>query len=402
VQIEFARGARVVLEGPAAFELVSSEEGRLLYGKLRAHVATPALGFRIDSAAFKLVDHGTDFGCNVPAQGQPQVFVFKGEVEVAPRNPGQSKQSLKANQAVAVTASGLQAIPASGGSFLGEVELAQREFSDFSERLANWRRSSRDLSAHSDVLLHFTFENHQPWERVVRNQARNAKPSTDATLVGCDWTEGRWPGKGAVEFIRSDDRIRVNVPGEYKALTYLVWVRVDSLPNHYSSLAMTESLEVGEVHWALTQDGGLLIGARLSPPTSPSDWSGFTKLKVLTSERLGSWVMLASTYDTSTSMVSHYVNGQRVSLAKVDAPSWLRLDNIEIGNWGVRGDDPRWARLQKAGSLALNRSFKGRMDEFALLATALSAEEILAIYEYGKPAASDLQVAGQPKATNQN
>jgi hypothetical protein len=401
VQIEFARSARVVLEGPAEFQLVSSEEGYLKSGRLRAQVAEPARGFRLACAAFDLVDHGTEFGCQVPSQGPPEVHVFKGSVELKQKQTGQPNR-VEANHAVAVSSTGFQTIPILGSAFMGEQELAQREQSAFSERLANWRQNSRQINEHSNILLHYTFEDHPAWERTLRNQARNAASGTDASLVGCNWVQGRWPGKGAVEFVRSDDRIRVNVPGRFRALTYVAWLRVDSLPNHYSSLAMTESLKVGEVHWALTQEGGLLIGARHSPPTDPSDWSSFTKLDVLTPDRLGSWIMLASTYDTSNATVSHFVNGQQVCQAPVDSPPFLVLGDIEIGNWGVRADDPRWARLQQAGSQILNRSFKGRLDEFALFSTALSGEAIRAMYEYGKTASFSLQLAGTPPRSNAN
>jgi ferric-dicitrate binding protein FerR (iron transport regulator) len=402
VQIEFARGARVVLEGPAEFELVSSEEGYLKTGRLRAQAAEPSRGFRVRSATFAVVDHGTEFGCHVPAQGTAEVHVFKGSVEVSAQQTGQPARSLGANEAVAVASDGFRSIPVSGASFLSDQELALREQTDFSQRLANWRLNTRQISEQSNLLVHYTFENHATWERSLRNEARQAIPGTDASLVGCNWVQGRWPGKGAVEFVRNDDRIRVHVPGEFRALTYLAWVRVDSLPNHYSALTMTESLKVGEVHWALTPEGGLLLGARHAPPGSQDDWSSLTKTNVLTPERLGVWLMLASIYDTVNSTVTHFVNGQQLGQVKVDAPPSLSLGDIEIGNWGVRADDPRWTRLQQAGSLILNRSFKGRLDEFALFSTALSPEEIRAIYEFGKPASFAVQLAGSPEKTTTN
>jgi hypothetical protein len=398
VQIEFTRGARVVLEGPAAFELVSSEEGHLESGRVRAHVDGPASGFRITSAAFDLVDHGTDFGCQVPAQGPAEVHVFKGAVEMAPHQQGESARSLTANQAVAVTTNGVQNISVNAGVFLGEQELAQRELSDFNERYASWRQYSHLLSEHTNILLHYTFEDHNTWERGLPNQARNAIPGTDAALVGCNWSQGRWPGKGAVEFIRTDDRIRVHVPGEFRSLTFLAWLRVDSLPNHYTSLAMTESLEVGEVHWAIASPGNLLLAARKVPPTNPGDWEGATALGALKPEMAGAWVMIASVYDADQSTVTHFVNGDMVGRSmKIEFPEKLKLGNFEIGNWGVRADDPRWARLKQAGSVILNRSFKGRIDEFALFTAPLSAEEIHKIYDHGKPVSSAMQVAALPE-----
>lgn len=72
------------------------------------------------------------------------------------------------------------------------------------------------------------------------------------------------------------------------------------------------------------------------------------------------------------------------------------MGNLEIGNWGVAVHDPRWERLRKAGSIDSNRSFKGRLDEFALIAQPLSAAEIRAIYEYGKPLAAGAVLAAGP------
>jgi hypothetical protein len=173
---------------------------------------------------------------------------------------------------------------------------------------------------------------------------------------------------------------------------------VDSLPNHYTSLAMTESLEVGEVHWAIASPGDLLLAARKVPPTNPGDWEGATALGALKPEMAGAWVMIASVYNADQSTVTHFVNGDMVGRSmKIEFPEKLKLGNFEIGNWGVRADDPRWARLKQAGSIILNRSFKGRIDELALFTAPLSAEEIHKIYDHGKPVSSAMQVAALPQ-----
>ena len=396
VQIEFTRGARVLLEGPAEINLISSDEAYLKSGRLRAQVPPAAGGFRITSARFTLLDRGTEFGCLIPPEGEPEVHVFKGAVDLSPTQPTRTKQSLKANQAVAVCPTGLRTIPLQRQRFLGEAELARREQSDFEARLANWRRETRSLAAITNTVVHYTFEDWRPWERTLRNEVKAPLPGTDAVLVGCNRAEGRWPGKGAVEFSRPDDRIRVKVPGRFRALTFLAWIRVDSLPNHYSSLAMTESLEVGEVHWALTQNGGLLLSARRRPPTNPADWSGCLVPKVIKTEMLGTWMLFVSVLDTQARTVTHFVNGERVGQGTVASPPFLALGNLEIGNWGVSVQDPRWERLRMAGSTISNRSFKGRLDEFALIAQPLSPAEIRAIYDYGKPLAAGAVLAAGP------
>jgi ferric-dicitrate binding protein FerR (iron transport regulator) len=81
-QIEFYNGATVILQGPAAFQLISRSEGYCERGKLRATVPPQAQGFRIGSPKLDLVDRGTEFGLEVGAGDSTEVHVFQGKVEL--------------------------------------------------------------------------------------------------------------------------------------------------------------------------------------------------------------------------------------------------------------------------------------------------------------------------------
>ena len=83
-QIEFDRGARVLLEGPAELVLVSGSEARLVHGKLTARVPAAACGFTILSPQGKIVDLGTEFGLSVDEEGETTVRVFDGLVAAFP------------------------------------------------------------------------------------------------------------------------------------------------------------------------------------------------------------------------------------------------------------------------------------------------------------------------------
>ena len=83
-QIEFDRGARVILQGPAELVLVSGSEARLVHGTLTARVPTPARGFTILSPRGKVVDLGTEFGLSVDDEGETTVRVFDGQVAAFP------------------------------------------------------------------------------------------------------------------------------------------------------------------------------------------------------------------------------------------------------------------------------------------------------------------------------
>jgi hypothetical protein len=90
-EVRFRSGARIVLEGPAAFEIGADNSGRLRVGKLVAQVPHQAAGFEIQTPAARVIDRGTEFAIVVeqPAGNDPnalatEVHVLAGHVEVAP------------------------------------------------------------------------------------------------------------------------------------------------------------------------------------------------------------------------------------------------------------------------------------------------------------------------------
>jgi hypothetical protein len=82
-EVEFDRGARVILKGPAALELLSDNEARLLSGSMTARVPEPAHGFTVYSPQGKVVDLGTEFGVSVDDPGTTSVRVFSGALTAA-------------------------------------------------------------------------------------------------------------------------------------------------------------------------------------------------------------------------------------------------------------------------------------------------------------------------------
>ena len=123
-QIEFSRGARVVIEGPAEFQLVSENEGQLRFGKLWARVPPSAQGFKVSAPSFTAVDLGTEFGCKVPQGGPAEVHVFEGAVEV--RDAAAKTRQMRAKEGVEISGAATREILAQRSAFLGEAQLPQR------------------------------------------------------------------------------------------------------------------------------------------------------------------------------------------------------------------------------------------------------------------------------------
>ncbi|WP_166831915.1 carbohydrate-binding protein [Thalassoroseus pseudoceratinae] len=81
----FPWGTEVALEAPAEFEFCEDGSKFLRNGQLVAKVSAEDSGFTIDTPAIRLIDLGTEFGLSTNSQGESEVHVFKGSVEVRPR-----------------------------------------------------------------------------------------------------------------------------------------------------------------------------------------------------------------------------------------------------------------------------------------------------------------------------
>ncbi|MCO6044663.1 FecR domain-containing protein [Aeoliella sp. ICT_H6.2] len=79
-KLTFESGAQLILQGPTEFEVVSSMDGSLPFGKLRALCPVQAHGFKIATPTAQVVDLGTEFGMQVDGLGETEVHVFAGEV----------------------------------------------------------------------------------------------------------------------------------------------------------------------------------------------------------------------------------------------------------------------------------------------------------------------------------
>lgn len=382
VQIEFSRGARVVLEGPADFQLLTDNSAYLESGKLRAQVPEPAHGFTVKTSSFAVVDYGTEFGCSLLPSVAPQVHVFNGLVGV---QGGQSaERKLRQNQAVEVEPDKLTDIPARRDQFLSDEELARRERASVQGRLVAWHHASQALSEHPATLVHLDFEGDRGWSRSVTNRAWRAVPGSPASMVGCQFVDGRWPGKGAVEFTRPEDRLRLNLPGGYESMTLLAWVRVDSMPERPQSLIMADGMGTGDVQWYISRWGEVGFGVHIGKTGDPTGWRYHHSEPVFTPETMGSWVCIASVYENSTDTVTHYFNGQPIGADHLGVRALLQLETFEIGNWALRDGEQWRAGIVPRSAKDNARNLQGRIDEVAIVSAPLSPEEIRHYYEIGR------------------
>ena len=359
-QFEFYSGAQVIVEGPAEFELISAYNARCLKGKIRARVPMQARGFSIQTPSFELIDLGTEFGMDVSTSGAANVRVFDGEVELHTEN--HAKQSVLGGQTIAIDAKGNSSLTQNESSLYPDfAEVQSRADSEAMAKLERWKKWNESLRSDSRVVARFDFE-----DRTIDQGA----------IVGCRWTEGRWPGKDALEFRHTGDRVRVAIPGKFPQLTLMTWIRLDALPRlRHQALLLTDEYRPDHIHWQIPPIGGLALKARLKRGESIVKPGQIRN--VFDQNALGVWSHVCSTFSQQEGMVRHYLNGKEVSEHVFDYDRPLQIGVGDIGNWSVpakmlRGPGPP-------------RNFVGVMDEMTIWNVALSADEIHDIYQQHRP-----------------
>lgn len=379
VELEFFNGARVVIEGPADLQLVSGGEFICRSGKVSAYVPRQARGFKIITPSARVVDLGTAFGLNV-SDVNSDVHVFEGKVEVS-EFTAKKARTLLAGQAATLDKAGVwQDIALNRATFATPGELDSQEAIAQARLFAEWRAASAKWRKDPSLVTYFDFEEGNNRERLLKNISDNAKAETDGVVIGAGWGEGRWPAKRGLDFKNLGDRVRLQIPGEYDAITLHTWVQVGNLKRTFNSLLMCDGFRMGKVHWQLDKNGAIVICIQNQEGTHGASHHSPV---VITPERYGEWVQIATTVDMDKKKVKFYLDGALVGETNTSVKPPMRFGYVEIANWNSA----------EVGTSQPFRSFIGKMDEFALFSRALSADEIAQLYLAGHPSSMQLSQA---------
>jgi hypothetical protein len=377
VQLEFLSGANVVVEGPAELDLKSTKLIVCHRGKLRVRVPEQAKGFSVDTPHHRAVDLGTEFGVSVGDGDTSEVHVFQGEVELFDLDQIQHQVESSAPETLRIGA-GLRTsgdgaeerIAANSDKFIDVERMLRIQSKEGQSRFSAWQQQSRRWQTDSHAVLYFGFDGHKPSARVLHNNGPSKLASLNGAIVGCRWTEGRWPGKVALEFKGIEDRVRLSIPGEFRSITLSCWIRIDGFDRRLGSIFLTDGHDVGEPHWQITNNGQLLLGVEADPLQSQEYLSG----SVLRPTDLGRWVHIACVYNDEKLEVAHFIDGDRVYSHPITRHVPLRFGPVELGNWVP--EDLKNDRI---------RNLNGRLDEFLLLDRSMTDDEIRDLYVAGRP-----------------
>ena len=380
-QIELFSGVTLVVEGEAEFEIVSPMEMTVLRGKVRARVPEPAHGFRIHTSEGEVVDLGTEFALNVtPANAE--VHVFDGVVEWHPRT--EAMRHLSEGEAIRWGADdkGTE-LAANSADFAGIGDLREKLASARQSRRENWERFRENLQRDPRLIAYYQMETAETGNLRLPNEAGG--DASEGAIVAAARVADRWgTPAGALDFSPTGSRVRVSVPGEYRSLTLMTWVRINSLDRWYNSLFLTDGHDLHEPHWQIMDDGRLFFSVKhrdvLDRKKGGKDKHIFYSPPFWNASLSGQWLMIATVYDVDAKKVTHFLNGRALSQETI--PSDYLVETVSIGAASIGNWSEPMYRKDAAFTI---RNLNGGMDEFAIFAAALAPEEISEIYEHGKP-----------------
>jgi hypothetical protein len=372
-QITYYNGAVVLLEGPASFTVDSEKSGFLSRGKLTARADTKeSRQFAILTPDARFVDLGTEFGVKIDDKGRAAVAVFAGKVNAeAKRADGRWSNPVSLSKG--------EAALCEGAKFTTQVAL-RSDFPMLQPQLPSapdflrWQDASRELQKRQDLLAYYDFQPDPANPKVLPNRALTGAP-LDGEILNAAWVEGRFSDKKALEFISADAGVRVNLPGEYRQLTVIAWIRSKQLENKYNGILMSDDwYGLKKLHFQLQGSGQIIIDIYGQPNKQENGQDDYCSIKAIPADCLHRWCMIAGVINTPN-QTSLYLNGEYFeTLKSVQVPA-VQIGSAMIGTWN-KGN---------AKDLDAIRNFSGRLDELMIFHSALTAEEIKRIYESGKP-----------------
>jgi hypothetical protein len=384
-EIEFYSGTRIILEGPSVLDLTSENSATLGEGRIRANIPKQSHGFTLTTSQLEMVDQTGEFGVSIEQDGHvTEIHCFLGEVDIHEPNPLKKVKpvkTLKPGEALSIQVNGTRKMDANSMAFVSYDDIAHNALESATLRHQKWIHLAERMRADADILALYTFEDQGPRERQLVNQAAYKEMFSHGAIVGCRWTNGRWPSKGALEFSRASDRVRINSQGSYPVVTCSAWIRLDSLPRQHSvSLLSSHSRKIGAFDWAIMRDGRIRFSIRANERNKIYNYNSPV---VFTANSINKWHHLLTIYDSVNNSVKHVINGSNTSTFRAHGQPNpheksalpVTLGDLEIGNF--------------AGKLTNGkrpvRNLTGRIDELAIFGRALDSNEIQEIFDAGRP-----------------
>jgi hypothetical protein len=376
IELALNAGTRLIVEGPADWSIDGDNSATLIAGKLSAKVSPRAVGFTLDTPTTQIVDLGTEFGVEVDESGQTDISVYTGNVTLQPKSAGNLPRpiiTLRAGQSkrvASVSARGDVVVTDLPGNAVANLKSVGAETSK--SHFSRWQAQRDRMLKDPSLRLYLDFQ--EGAGNRLRNIAKEALPGEIHSSDRPIWFVGRWPGKKALPLGASYSH--VTVPSDTSLdigngdLSLLVSVWFDDLRNPTALIAgrgdwPRRSFSLW-THPGSTREAFFVwsIGG-----ANGSYYPAWDRERLRTKQ----WYLVVGVVEGDHTRL--FVNGREACQPSPIARPIDRLETpLEIGrvvsNWA-------------------SGPMEGLIDELAIFSRALSAEEVLAIYELRLPAAAN-------------
>ncbi len=383
LELDFYSGARVSIQGPARFVPDSDMRLTVTEGTVQVDVPDSAKGFILALPDGTVTDFGTSFGVEVRGGKTSRLQVSRGEVELAGTKDGGAARRIVQGEAFSLAETG-SSTPIAFRPMIVTSSLEASSAADDQRRAAGWEKVCAGLADDPSLLVHFRFLPEEEGSREIINRASAPNSPRTGTVIAAEWSRGRWDGKPALSFHNPADRVRVEIPGEYPAVTYLCWVKLDGLPRPYNGLFLSEFGIPGEAHWQFSPDGRFLFGVRPSGAPPVALFHRAFSEPVLSSGDFGTWRLLATSYDAPRREVVHYVDGAEIHRSNITESVPLRFGRATLGNFFDPTTSTNYVDRPWLGEDWIFRNWCGAIDEFLLFSRVLDGKEISLLHEAGR------------------
>lgn len=312
-------------------------------------------------------------GFAVIADQANATYIIDGEIEQHTNN--EAICPMKEGESMRWNANGhMEALPFASQS-VADIEAALSQQRD--ERRTLWQMHAETWKEDPRVVAYFPMVQPSTGERQLVDMS---SPSHHGTIVRAAQVADRWGhSQAAPDFAPMGSRVRVVIPEELHALTFYCWVKIDSLDRWYNSLFLTDGHELNEPHWQIMNDGRIFFSVKAHNDSGGNDKQICYSPSFWDPSLSGQWIQLATSFDSNTGQVVHYVNGRPIS--EVVVRDAMRVDKIRIGAASIGN----WSEPERNDPHFAVRNLNGSIDEFILFNAALSAAEIDQLYQAGKP-----------------
>jgi hypothetical protein len=369
VELGFARGARMIVEGPAEFEVRGAEHAVLHQGRAVTRMPKGTKGFVLDSPRGRLIDQGTEFGVSVTRSGDTEVHVLEGKVEAVPEN-SQRPLQLTENQAARLTSDHVEQFAADAIGFITDLP---------------------PIPGRAIGYLHWSFDegrgevSHNRGHGLGLPAARALHRSFPANAPGPQWISGQF-GSG-IAFDGRGNYVECEFPGIAggEPRTVAFWVKVprdSSIQEGY-----------GIVNWGTYDAPGLAWQISVNPNAAEGPL-GRLRLGVhegwvigTTDLRDDRWhhcavVLYGGHRPDSATHILLYLDGELEPAArKAVREIRTRIDGDKAHNMWL-GRNLAFRDPDRPNSLG--RYFRGAVDEVFIFDTALNQEQIRSLMKHNR------------------